>query len=247
MTRMKTKLITLSFMVMLALSACGAANAPTATAAPKAVAQATQTSAPAAAPVAAATSTAKPAASPMAIPTATPALAAATATGAASSPASVNCAALKLSSELTEGPYYKANPPQKNSLVEANTTGTRVVMTGYVLTADCKPVANAKVDVWQADEKGSYDNSGYKYRGYVMTDANGKYAIETVIPGEYPGRTEHIHVKVWLPGGKVLTTQVFFPGQASNASDGIYTPNMLATMSDTATGKQALMNFVVKN
>ncbi|HQV70311.1 MAG TPA: hypothetical protein PLJ62_06025 [Thermoflexales bacterium] len=244
---MKIKFITLSLMAMLALSACGATNTPATTAAPKAAAQATQTSAPVAAATVAATSTAKPAATAAAIPTTVPVAAVTATTATASSPASVDCSTLKLSAELTEGPYYKANPPQKNSLVEANTTGTRVVMTGYVLTADCKPVANAKVDVWQADEKGSYDNSGYKYRGYVMTDANGKYSIETVIPGEYPGRTEHIHVKVWLPSGKVLTTQVFFPGQSSNASDGIYTPNMLATMSDTATGKQALMNFVVKN
>ena len=234
------KIIALSTLAALMLGACGPANpTPTATtaAATKALPAATSTQV---------TNTAVPAASVTTAPTAKPAatataLPAATATTASS----VNCAALKLSSELTEGPYYKANPPQKNSLVEPNTTGARVVMTGYVLTADCKPVANAKVDVWQADEKGNYDNSGYKYRGYVMTDANGKYSIETVIPGEYPGRTEHIHVKVWLPGGKVLTTQVFFPGVAHNATDGLYTANMLATMSDTPTGKLAQINFVV--
>lgn len=249
MRGMKTKLFALSAIAALALSACGAAtNIPnTPTSAPKVVASAVSTSVPAATATAVTSSTAKPAASATAIPAATTAAVATTATPVlASSASSVNCSTLKLSTELTEGPYYKANPPQKNSLVEANTTGTRVVMTGYVLTSDCKPVANAKVDVWQADEKGSYDNSGYKYRGYVMTDANGKYSIETVIPGEYPGRTEHIHVKVWLPSGKILTTQVFFPGVAHNASDNIYTANMLATMSDTATGKLAQINFVVK-
>ena len=42
------------------------------------------------------------------------------------------------------------------------------------------------------------------------------------MPGLYPGRTKHIHVKVQAPGKPVLTTQLFFPGVAANASDWIY-------------------------
>jgi len=127
---------------------------------------------------------------------------------------------------MTEGPYYKADPPQKASLVTEGLAGTRIVLTGYVLTRSCAPVAGAKVDVWQADSRGAYDNSGYTLRGYVLTDDMGRYRIETIVPGEYPGRTEHIHVKIWV-GGSALTTQLYFPGQASNSGDGIYRPENL--------------------
>lgn len=145
----------------------------------------------------------------------------------------------------TEGPYYKANPPQKASLVAPGSTGERVTMTGWVLDANCRPVANAKVDVWQADDTGAYDNAGYGYRGYVLSDAEGRYSIETVLPGLYPGRTRHIHVKVWTPNGKVLTTQVYFPDEAANARDGIFNRALLATMSKAAVGQTAAFNFVV--
>jgi protocatechuate 3,4-dioxygenase beta subunit len=45
------------------------------------------------------------------------------------------------------------------------------------------PVAGAKVDVWQADDSGAYDNAGYRLRGYTLTDDSGRYAMETIVPG----------------------------------------------------------------
>src|SRR3954447_6103967 len=97
---------------------------------------------------------------------------------------------------LTEGPYYKAGSPERTSLLEANMPGTKVVLTGYVYDKNCRPVAHAWLDFWQADANGRYDNSGYTLRGHQYTDANGRYTLETVEPGEYPGRTVHFHVKV---------------------------------------------------
>src|SRR5690349_21717392 len=97
---------------------------------------------------------------------------------------------------LTEGPYYKAGSPQRTSLLEAGTTGTKVVLTGTVYDRNCRPIAGAWLDFWQADSSGAYDNSGYKLRGYQYADQNGRYQLTTVVPGEYPGRTVHIHVKV---------------------------------------------------
>ena len=69
-----------------------------------------------------------------------------------------------------------------------------------------------------------YDNSGYRFRGHQFTDARGRYTLFTVVPGLYPGRTKHIHVKVQAPGEPILTTQLFFPGVAGNSSDSIYDP-----------------------
>jgi protocatechuate 3,4-dioxygenase beta subunit len=119
------------------------------------------------------------------------------------------------------------------------------VLSGYVLTTDCKPIANALLDFWQADASGQYDNAGYRLRGHQFTDAQGYYRLETIVPGLYPGRTEHIHVKVQAPNGLVLTTQLFFPGVAGNDTDSIYDPKMVLTIQDTQDGELGTFNFVI--
>jgi protocatechuate 3,4-dioxygenase beta subunit len=146
----------------------------------------------------------------------------------------------------TEGPYYTPNTPERTSLIEPGMGGTKLIVTGYVLTADCQPIANAWLDFWQADDQGVYDNAGYKLRGHLFTDVNGRYTLETIVPGEYPGRTEHIHVKVQAPDGPIVTTQIYFPGVAANDRDSIFDPALLADVQDTADGKQATFNFVVR-
>ena len=146
---------------------------------------------------------------------------------------------------MTEGPYFKPNSPERTSLIEPSVTGSRLVLTGYVLGTDCKPIAHALLDFWQADGKGQYDNSGYTLRGHQFTDNTGRYHLETIVPGLYPGRTEHIHVKVQSPNGPMLTTQLFFPGVASNQADSIFDPKLLVTMQDVPDGKAATFNFVV--
>src|SRR5882672_7918153 len=146
--------------------------------------------------------------------------------------------------ELTEGPYYKANPPQNATLRTAGITGTPLTLTGYVSSKSCQPIANAKVDFWQADGNGNYDNSGYTLRGWQLTDANGAYRLETVIPGLYPGRTEHIHFKVTV-NGQTYTSQLFFPGVSQNASDSIYSAQMLVKLNTTTTPATGTFTFVV--
>jgi protocatechuate 3,4-dioxygenase beta subunit len=88
-------------------------------------------------------------------------------------------------------------------------------------------VKHALLDFWQADSKGAYDNSGFRLRGHQFSDALGRYRLDTVMPGLYPGRTRHIHVKAQAPRKPVLTTQLFFPGEAQNASDSIYDASLL--------------------
>ncbi len=146
----------------------------------------------------------------------------------------------------TEGPYFKANSPERTSLITPGMTGTRIIVTGYVLGKDCRPVAKAKLDFWQADDRGNYDNADFRLRGHQFTDSSGIYYLETILPGLYPGRTRHIHVKVQaVPGGPVLTTQLYFPGEASNQTDGIFNRALVVEMRDTAAGKVAFFTFVV--
>jgi protocatechuate 3,4-dioxygenase beta subunit len=129
--------------------------------------------------------------------------------------------------EQTEGPYFTPDSPERTSLIEAGVRGDRLVVTGRVLTTDCKPVPRALLDFWQADGDGEYDLEGFRLRGHQFTDAKGRFKLETVVPGLYPGRTRHIHVKVQRPRGQVLTTQLYFRGEAQNASDGIFDPALV--------------------
>ncbi len=161
----------------------------------------------------------------------------------ASAPACTSPTAATIS--MTEGPYFKANSPERATLFEAGMPGTKLILSGYVLTTDCKPVSGALIDFWQANANGQYDNTGYTLRGHQFTDATGHYQLTTVIPGLYPGRTEHIHVKVQAPNGPVLTTQLFFPGVAENDSDGIFDPTLLITTQETSDGILGMFNFVV--
>lgn len=137
--------------------------------------------------------------------------------------AAAKTAACALTPAETEGPYYSAGAPAKANLAADVKTGTTLTVSGQVLNAACQPLKNATVEVWQADASGQYDNQGYILRGKVSTDVSGKYTFTTVVPGQYPGRTPHIHVKVTPTGGKTLTTQLYFPG---NASDRIYQKQM---------------------
>jgi protocatechuate 3,4-dioxygenase beta subunit len=150
-----------------------------------------------------------------------------------------------LTPAMTEGPYFKAGSPERQSLIEDDMTGAHITITGYVLTADCRPVPHAFLDFWQADAEGVYDNSGYRMRGHQSTDETGRYQLETVMPGQYPGRTPHIHVNVQAPGGPLLTTQLYFPDEPGNDTDSIFSPQLLVTVQKSNGGIEATFDFIV--
>lgn len=145
----------------------------------------------------------------------------------------------------TEGPYYTPNTPERTSLLEPGMTGTRLTLTGVVLSTGCEPVGRALIDFWQCDDVGEYDNAGFRLRGHQFTGDDGSYRLETVYPGLYPGRTRHIHVKVQAPNRPVLTTQLYFPGEPRNTSDRIYRPELLVELADASPGKRAAFDFVL--
>ena len=146
----------------------------------------------------------------------------------------------------TEGPYFKPNSPARASLIEPGIPGTRLVVEGSVLTADCKPVPRALLDFWQADAGGRYDNDGQRLRGHQLADEAGRYRLETVVPAQYPGRTRHIHVKVQAPGRPALTTQLYFPGESANQRDGIFDPKLVMKIRDVEGGKIGAFDFVLR-
>ena len=146
----------------------------------------------------------------------------------------------------TEGPYFTPNSPERTSLLEPGMGGARLVLSGSVLGTTCQPVAGALIDFWQADDAGRYDNVGYRLRGHQFADAAGRYTLETAVPGLYPGRTRHIHLKVQAPNRPALTTQLYFPFEPSNQTDRIFHPALLLDIQDAPDGsKLARFDFVL--
>lgn len=131
----------------------------------------------------------------------------------------------------TQGPYYTPNTPRRSMLREAGMVGTPLTVVGRVLGTDCRPVAGAVIDVWSCDGEGVYDNDGFRLRGHQFSDAEGRFAIETIKPAAYTEfgftRTPHLHVKLQGRGTALLTTQLYFPGEPHNAQDDIYSDALL--------------------
>lgn len=142
-----------------------------------------------------------------------------------------------------EGPYYpiteRADKDADLTIVEgrpAAAVGTPIFVEGTVRDDSGAPIADAVVDIWQANSFGRYaheaDTTGAKldpnFQGWAImkTDAEGKYRIKTVKPGPYPVqrgwiRPPHIHFKVSRRGFRELTTQMYFEGEPLNEKDGI--------------------------
>ena len=145
----------------------------------------------------------------------------------------------------TAGPFYKPSSPKRISLIEPGMKGTKILLEGYVRSTRCKPVGGALVDFWQADASGVYDNVGSKLRGHQYTDNSGRYSLETVIPGLYPGRTRHFHVRVQAPNRPILTTQLYFPGEPQNGRDRIFNEKLVLTMRQNGGEKLATFDFAL--
>ena len=102
----------------------------------------------------------------------------------------------------SEGPFFKPKSPERGDLRKNGAHGRPIDLSGFVLTRKCRPLPGAVVDLWHADEKGEYDNTGFRYRGHVITGPNGAFSFRTIVPAVYPGRTRHYHVKVQAPGSR---------------------------------------------
>lgn len=169
-----------------------------------------------------------------------------TKTGTTSLKPTSSCSTHGSTPPQTAGPFYTPNTPERVSLLEKGLTGTRLVLTGKVLTTACQPIGGALLDFWQTNDAGEYDNDGFRLRGHQFTDDNGHYRLETIIPGVYPGRTRHIHVRVRGPKTPLLTTQLYFPEEQLNRRDGIFHPALVVTLhKGESSGQNATFDFVL--
>ena len=133
----------------------------------------------------------------------------------------------------TEGPFFPRRIPADSDFDltlygQGRAEGAVIDVAGRVLDLKGAPIGGAEVEIWQADDRGIYANVGAEggdpdFQGYgiVRAAADGIYRFRTILPGLYTGRTRHIHFRIRPGAGRSLTTQMYFPGEAGNARDGV--------------------------
>ena len=165
--------------------------------------------------------------------------------GCAALPSTVAAAAkaCKLTERDIIGPFYRFGAPFQTKLAGANEPGERLIISGRVLSSDCRSrLPNALIEVWQANQAGLYDTNkpgdftervDFHLRGMMLADQQGNYEFETVMPGRYPvppnlpglekyaglTRPAHIHFRVAESIHVPLTTQLYFKDDPYIAKD----------------------------
>ena len=146
-----------------------------------------------------------------------------------------SAAACTLTPEMTEGPYYFDADSIRSDIREDREGAALRIGIRVRDGASCTPLPDAVVDIWHCDALGIYsgfeaastggpggggsgpsDDETY-LRGAQVTSADGIAEFVTVYPGWYRGRTVHIHAKVHLDGSTMLTTQLFFDDDFTEA------------------------------
>lgn len=133
-----------------------------------------------------------------------------------------------LTPETTEGPYYFDPALVRADITEGTQAGVATTVRLQVVDAACRPIEGARVDIWHCNALGHYSGYGNQtggvdargetfLRGTQVADARGMVEFETIYPGWYPGRTTHIHFKVFLDERSALTGQIFFPDALSDS------------------------------
>jgi len=180
----------------------------------------------------------------------------------------------------TSGPFYPLYDQVDKDLDLTRMTGHDepaagevIRVQGRVLDADCRPVAGALVDLWQADSNGRYSHPAdpnparrdpnFQGWGQVVTDAEGRYAFRTIKPAAYPlefldgrpderagYRTPHIHFRVSKRGYREFSTQMYFADEALNDRDILLSrvpvaerPKLVIKPAPAKNGEPALFEF----
>jgi protocatechuate 3,4-dioxygenase beta subunit len=130
--------------------------------------------------------------------------------------------------QAVEGPYYFDPQLIRQDITEGRPGLPLALNLRIIENGPCTAISNARVDIWHADAGGVYSGyrgqgdardvstKGEKYlRGTQLTNGSGDVTFRSVYPGWYPGRTPHVHIKVFLDEKTMLTGQIYFPDELS--------------------------------
>lgn len=157
------------------------------------------------------------------------------------------------------GPFYPTVRPldQDSDLTRINgsggtASGDLIDIFGTVFNHDGRPIAGAKLDLWQANAVGRYLHSGdmredlpldphFQGSAVLVTDSEGRYRFRTVRPGIYAfggtPRPRHIHFDISSRQAR-LTTQMYFPGEKENALEKINEDSLLVARAAKLVGAE---------
>jgi len=124
----------------------------------------------------------------------------------ASAPAAQRCAPTPSDGA---GPFGRGAPPRRASI------GKGHVLTGVVLSVDCRPISGAQVHLWQSNRRGEYTRAG---SATVLTDRGGRFRFEGPRPVSYEGRPPHIHLRIVAKDHEVLLARYVSLPRASRGS-----------------------------
>lgn len=189
----------------------------------------------------------------------------------ASACTSRNSGATGLTPTAAEGPFYPIGSMRKadvdNDLVKVaglveEAGGEVIILSGMVTDNNGAPQEGMRVEIWQCDLNGKYlhpgDNRsvdydhGFQGFGHDITGPDGRYSFRTIKPGKYPGRTPHIHVKVFNETQEVLTTQFYEDNPSENSNDSLYrrlsaeqANSVVMNYRTTEVGEETTVNIIV--
>ncbi len=171
------------------------------------------------------------------------------------------------------GPMYNVGAPVfQIRLAADDEPGQKLMLRGRVLSEDCRtPLPGTMIEIWHANDKGFYDKKQpgdflepsppFHLRGLMRADAEGRYEVQTIVPGAYPippgvpgleqygglTRARHIHIKVYPFLNMALTTQLYFNGDEHLATDpwGAHKPSLALDLKQNGQFMVSEFDFVL--
>jgi len=170
------------------------------------------------------------------------------------------------------GPFHREQAPEfqhGDTISKHASDGEPCIVSGSVKDAKGKPVAGAKLDIWEGGADGLYDSQKgdeMNLRGVFRTDAQGRFHFRCVTPsfypvpndgpvgkmlnatGRHPMRPPHLHFWITAPGYKPLITHLFVKGGKYLDSDAVFgvKPELIIDFKKDKSGvAQANYDFVL--
>jgi len=114
--------------------------------------------------------------------------------------------------EMTLGPFFPREFAQgANDLASGVTGGETIEITGRVTQLDGRPLDNVVLELWQADNRGRFDNPDFFGWGRAATSNEGIFQFKTIRPKGPQGRKAHVNFLVLYSGlMRQLQTVMFF-------------------------------------